>query len=106
VERCLACEADFQLAVEGVLSAEAVAKVVAEQSVTIKNSLLYLPDKLCKAVAGQTDPDAVRDLLLAEVEFAISALRNEFAEEVERSNEEIARLEKTQTKQLEINNYE
>ena len=52
--------------------------------------------------AGQTDPDIVREILLAEVEFALSALRDVFTEELERSNEEIARLEKTQTKQLEI----
>jgi hypothetical protein len=77
------------------LNSEAVARVIAEQTTTIKNSLLHLPDRLYNAIAGQTDPDAIRELLQSGVEFALSALRNIFVEELGRSNEEVARLEKT-----------
>jgi hypothetical protein len=77
------------------LNAEAAVRVVAEQNTTVKNYILSLPERLCKAIAGQTDSDAIQELLQSGVEFALSALRNEFEQELEQCNEEVARLEKT-----------
>jgi hypothetical protein len=76
------------------LNAEVVARVVAEQNTTVKNTLLHLPEKLCKAIAGQTDPDAIQELLQSGVEFAISALRDVFTEELKQADEEVSRLKK------------